>query len=189
MRPPRDVDLYFTLPVSVYTRFQGYIWNRQSALLQEVKDILAETYPGTDMRGDGQVVVVKFESYNVEVVPAFLLKNGRYWICDTNQGGYYKECDPWSELNYINSVDQATNGNLRPLIRMLKVWQADCSVPIESFQLELLAADFISQCPWRLRDYFWFDWIVRDFFAYLYYRANTSVVVPGTGEQIFLGNA
>jgi SMODS domain-containing protein len=127
------------------------------------KPILAQTCAAM-----GRVVVVRFESYTVEVVPAFLLKNGGYWICDTNQGGYYKESDPWSELNYIDSVDQATNGNLRPLIRMLKVWQADCSVPIESFQLELLAADFISQSPWHLRNYFWFDWITRDFFAYLY---------------------
>ena len=29
---------------------------------------------------------------------------------------------------------------------------------------------------------------MRDFFAYLYYRANTFVVVPGTLESIFLGN-
>jgi hypothetical protein len=189
MRPPRDVDLYFTLPVSVFRRFQGYIWNRQSALLQEVKDILAETYPGTDMRGDGQVVVVRFESYNVEVVPAFLLKNGRYWICDTNQGGRYKETDPWSEINHINSVDQSANSNLRPLIRMLKAWQEYCTVEIKPFQLELLAAAFLAQCPWRVYDYFWFDWITRDFFAYLYHRANTYVVVPGTQEEIFIGAA
>ncbi len=188
MRPPRDVDLYFLLPVAVHTRFQAHVWNRQSALLQEVKAALTETYPDTDMSGDGQVVVVRFGSYSVEVVPAFLLMNGRYWICNTNDGGSYKETDPWAEVGYINTIDQANNGNLRPLIRMLKAWQAYCSVPIKSFQLELLAADFISNSPWRLRDFFWFDWITRDFFAYLYHRANTFISVPGTLETIYLGN-
>jgi hypothetical protein len=188
MRPPRDVDLYFLLPVAVHTRFQGHVWNRQSALLQEVKAALTETYPDTDMSGDGQVVVVRFGSYSVEVVPAFLLTNGQYWICNTNDGGSYKETDPWAEVGYINTIDQANNGNLRPLIRMLKAWQAYCSVPIKSFQLELLAADFISNSPWRLRDFFWFDWITRDFFAYLYHRANTFISVPGTLETIYLGN-
>jgi hypothetical protein len=77
VRPPRDVDVYFLIPAAVYSRFQGYVWNRQSALLQEVKAILADTYPDTDMSGDGQVVLVRFESYSVEVVPAFLLTNGR----------------------------------------------------------------------------------------------------------------
>jgi hypothetical protein len=149
-RPPRDVDLYFLLPVAVHTRFQAHVWNRQSALLQEVKTALTGTYPDTDMSGDGQVVVVRFGSYAVEVVPAFLLTNGRYWICNTNNGGSYKETDPWAEVGYINTIDQANNNNLRPLIRMLKAWQSYCSVPIKSFQLELLAADFISNsqhCP------------------------------------------
>lgn len=42
---------------------------------------------------------------------------------------------------------------------------------------------------WRNRNFFWFDWITRDFFAHLYHRANTLVYVPGTLEPIFLGDA
>ena len=187
VRPPRDVDLYFLLPPAVYERFQGYVWNQQSALLQEVKDILATTYPDTDMRGDGQVVLVRFGSYSVEVVPAFSLVDRRYWICDTHNGGSYKTTDPWAEVAHIDAADKATNSNLRPLIRMLKVWQVECSVPIKSFQLELVAVDFLQQSPWRHYDFFWFDWIVRDFFAYLYHRVNTDVTVPGTLELIPLG--
>lgn len=189
IRPPRDVDLYFLLPPHVYHRFQGYLWNHQSALLQEVKEVIAETYPDTDMRGDGQVIVVRFESYNVEVVPAFELTNGHYWICNTHDGGSYKETAPWAEVNHIETIDKTNNRNLRPLIRMLKCWQDSCSVPIKSFEIELLAADFIGQSPWRLHDFLWFDWITRDFFAYLYHRANSPVIVPGTFETIYLGNA
>ena len=37
VRPPRDIDLYFLLPVQVFDRFQNYVGNRQSALLQESK--------------------------------------------------------------------------------------------------------------------------------------------------------
>jgi hypothetical protein len=103
MRPPRDVDLYFVLPFAVYTRFQAHVWNRQSALLQEVKAALKGTYPDTDISGDGQVVV-RFGTYSVEVVPAILLTNNRYWICNTNDGGSYKETDPigrgWSYLGF-----------------------------------------------------------------------------------------
>lgn len=188
IRPPRDVDVYFVLPPAVHARFQSNLWNRQSALLQEVKGVLADTYPDTDMSGDGQVVLVRFGSYSVEVVPAFLLTNNRYSICDTHDDGCYKQTDPWAEAGYIETFDKANNGNLRSLIRMLKAWQAWCAVPIKSFQLELLAADFLAHSPWRLMSFFWFDWICRDFFAYLYYRANTFVTVPGTRETIPLGN-
>jgi hypothetical protein len=41
-RPPRDVDMYFELPTDVYYRFERHLGNRQSALLQEVKNILSE---------------------------------------------------------------------------------------------------------------------------------------------------
>jgi Second Messenger Oligonucleotide or Dinucleotide Synthetase domain len=187
-RPPRDVDLYFLLPIKVYHRFERHLWNRQSALLQEMKNVLSVTYPETDMTGDGQIVLVGFGSYNVEVVPAFALTNGHYWICDTNNGGRYKETDPWAEVNYIETVDQATNHNLRPFIRMSKAWQEVCSVPIKSFQLELIAAEFLAQSPWRSYDFFWFDWIARDFFLYLYWKANSWIAVPGTGEAIYLGS-
>ncbi|KVO25188.1 hypothetical protein WJ73_27350 [Burkholderia ubonensis] len=189
IRPPRDVDVYFLLPIDVYHRFQAYTWNRQSALLQEVKAKLAQTYWNTDISGDGQVVLVNFGSYNVEVVPAFELTTpGHYWICDTNNGGSYKETAPWAEVSALDAADSANAQNVRPLVRMLKAWQANCSVPIKSFHLELLAAEFIAQSQWRLYDWFYFDWIVRDFFAFLYRRANGFVFVPGTYEVMMLGN-
>lgn len=187
-RPPRDIDLYFVLPYEVYQRFQNHLWNRQSALLQEMKDVLSVTYPETDMTADGQIVLVRFDSYNVEVVPAFALTNGRYWICDTNNGGRYKETDPPRERDYIETSDQATNRNLCTFIRMCKAWQKTCAVPIKSFHLELIAAEFLLQSPWRWYDFFWFDWIARDFFLYLSARANSWLTVPGTGEMMYLGN-
>jgi Second Messenger Oligonucleotide or Dinucleotide Synthetase domain len=118
IRPPRDVDVYFLLPVAVYNRFQTYAWARQSALLQEVEAKLAITCPNTDMSGDGQVVVVNFGSYSVEVVPAFLLVQGGYWICDTNNGGTYKKTDPWAEVNQLEAADNANARNLRPQRRL-----------------------------------------------------------------------
>jgi len=42
-RPPRDVDALFLLPDDVYFRFQQRSGNRQSQLLQEVKDALFVT--------------------------------------------------------------------------------------------------------------------------------------------------
>ena len=190
IRPPRDVDLYFRLPDAVFFRFHGYTGNRQSALLQEVKTTLAVTYPNTNIRGDGPVVLVNFGSYCVEVVPAFAFTTHRhYWICDTKNGGSYKETAPWDEVDYLEAADSANARNLRPLIRMLKAWQAWCSVPIKSFHLELLASEFIAQSPWRLNSFFYFDWITRDFFAFLYNRANGVISVPGTFETIYLGDA
>ena len=151
--------------------------------------MLQNTYPNTDLRGDGQVVVVGFYRMSVEVVPAFALHNSqRYVICDTHDGGRYKAADPKAECDHVVLVNSRCNNNLRPLIMMLKAWQSQCNVPIKSFGIELVAANFLQQSPWRHEDYFYYDWITRDFFAYLYRNANHSVLVPGTLEPLQLGD-
>ena len=188
-RPPRDIDLYFVLPYAVYQRFELYRGNKQSALLQEIKGVLQYTYPNTDLRGDGQVVVAGFNQMSVEVVPAFALPNGQYAICDTHNGGQYKTAGPKAEINHITTVNKDCNNNLRPLIMMMKAWQSHCNIPMRSFWIELVAADFLQQSQWRMNGYFYYDWIMRDFFAYLYHKANQWVSVPGTGERMALGDA
>ena len=105
--------------------------------------MLAATYFNTDIRGDGQVVSVPFSSYFVEVVPAFKLTDGKYWICDTNDGGRYKTFDPEAEKSNIELSNQSTKNNTRDLIRMLKCWQDYCDVPLKSFIIELLVIDFL----------------------------------------------
>ena len=47
VRPPRDVDFIFLLPIEVYHRFEQRTGNKQSQLLQEVKSALLDTYPQT----------------------------------------------------------------------------------------------------------------------------------------------
>ncbi len=188
MRPPRDIDLLFELPPAVHARFEKHTGNKQSELLQEVKRVLQGTYPQTTMRGDGQVVLVAFNTITVEVIPAFKLTSGQYWICDTNDGGSYITTDPVAEMEVIQSVDTNCNRNLRPLIKMLKAWQAHCNVPLKSFILELLATEYIQTCQWRDRSLFYYDWIVRDFFRFLVTKAFYPVFVPGTNEMILLNN-
>lgn len=189
VRPPRDIDILFELPHSVYERFSTYVGNRQSAILQDVKNVLQSTYSNTDMSGDGQVVVVKFTTFDIEVVPAFKLHSGQYWICDTHDGGSYKTTDPVAEQQEVSRVHNANNKNLRPIIRILKAWQSHCNVPLKSFFLELVAIDYLEQCQWRNNGLFYYDWIMRDFFEYLQRQENGYVIVPGTYEVINLGNA
>ena len=55
-----DLDMVYILPWTEYERFKN---GRQSALLQEVKKTIQSRYPKTDMRGDGQVVVISFTNF------------------------------------------------------------------------------------------------------------------------------
>jgi len=190
IRPPRDIDVLFVLPNDVYHRYQLRLGNRQSDLLQEVKGVLYGTYSTTQVRGDGQVVVVPFNHVKIEVVPAFALPNGRFLICDTSGTGSYHESDLVAELRALNAADNMFNGCARPLIRMAKQWQRECNVDdLRSFMIERLVIEFLFQAAHDMDvRYQWWDWLLRDFFAFLCTRANGVITMPGTGRQIGIGS-
>lgn len=185
-RPPNDVDLFYRLPDEMFASINGRQGNKQSQLLQEVKTVLQGTYPQTDMRGDGQVVVVNFNSLMIEVVPAFLLQNGTYIICDTNNGGSWKPANPIAEIRSVQQADIATGGAARTLLKMLKIWKRECNVPLKSYLLETLVCEYLPRSAWGTNGFFWYDWMVRDFLGYLISRANTWLLVPD-GQSVFLG--
>lgn len=188
VRPFSDIDVLFLLPVRVYWRLENNLGNKQSQLLQELRaNLQSSTYPRTEIRGDRHVVVVEVDGVTIEVAPAFLLDDGRYRVCDTKDNGSYKLADPAAELQALEAANTASNGNARQLTRLLKKWQIQNDVPIKAFQLERLAIDFLVQWPYRQRDRFWYDWMIRDAFQYVIHRANGFVRMPGTDEIIWLG--
>lgn len=188
--PPSDVDIFFELPIAVYERIEGYSGNKQSALLQEVREHLLTTYPQTSMRGDGQVVIIAFNTIVVEVVPAFRYDGQRrFYMPDTNRGGNWKLVDPLEEKAYIDDADGTSSGNVRPMAQMLKVWKRECNVPLKSYQVEMLAAEFMSRYAYRQYDYYWYDWFFRDFFRFLCGKTWANLIIPGTYEVVNLGDA
>ena len=187
--PPGDVDVFFELPPEVYDRIETYQGNKQSALLQEVRGHLLDSYPQTQMRGDGQVVVVGFNTTVVEVVPAFRHDGyGRFYMPDTNNGGQWKLVDPQAEVAFIDRADGGASGNVRPMAQMLKTWKRFCNVPLKSYQIELLVAEFMTTYENRHGDYYWYDWFMRDFFGWLCNKAWANLIIPGTAELINLGD-
>ena len=186
IRPPRDVDVLFNLPKTVYDRFELRLGNKQSQLLQEVKNHLVGAFPNTGIRGDGPVVLVPFAAYNVELIPAFSLNGGGHWVCMTDGGGHYKKADYAAEADAITKA--TWGGNTRDLVRMMKCWQSYCGVPLKSFHIELLSIEFLNNWQYHGNSVTYYDWLVRDFLNYLVGRANGYVYAPGTNEMMSLGS-
>lgn len=104
-----------------------------------------------------------------------------------NDQGRYKTSTAEAEAIDLTVSDASCNGNTRALARMMKQWKRQRNVPLKSFHLERLAVAFMAVWPYRNQNLFWYDWMVRDFFAYLLRHANGHLIMPGTGEVIFLG--
>lgn len=186
--PPSDIDVFFIMPTSEYHRYNARSGNKQSQLLQDIKNVLYEKYPSTDMRGDGQVVMVNFISYAVEVVPAFLLDNGDYYIPDTNSGGSWKRVSPKSEMDEITNSNKRSNGNTVRLIKMIKAWKYYCDVPIKSLMIELRAVNFLTNWEYYDKSSVYYDWMIRDFFKEMLKYVNGNCQIPGIDEKISYGD-
>lgn len=187
--PSNDIDVFYIPPNDIFHQYNQRLGNKQSQLLQRLREALSVTYPQTGLRGDGQVVVVGFNSITVEVVPAFPAQGGGYLICDTNDGGSWKHVWPASEIEAIDTSDAAYRGNTRKLTRILKQWRRACNVPIKSFHIEQLVKEALPPLSYAANDEFWFDWLVRDMFKYMIGRAGGGFFMPGLSyEWIHLGD-
>jgi hypothetical protein len=184
------VDILFLMPVDEYYRYDKYVGNGQSQLLQDVKAIIQERYSTTDkIRGDGQVVVVPFKGgHTVELLPAWQARNGKYIVPDTHDGGRWNLVDHAAEIDHVDESDELSSGKTRHLIQMMKMWQETCQVPIKSLALELRAVNFMATWAHSDKDFHYYDWMVRDYLAELISKANSWCKIPGIEEKCYYGS-
>lgn len=183
-----DIDMLVQLPYATYEKFNKYFGNGQSALIQEVKNVLAKTYSVTNLKDDGQIISLPFQDgINFEVLPTFINKDGSYTYPNSNNGGSWKTTDPKAEINTVKEMNDKCNGNLKPLCRMMRAWKNKCSVDLGGILIDILAHRFISS--WKERDklYMYYDWMSRDFFKYLSEQdaKQTLWQAMGSGRYIY----
>ena len=182
-----DLDVAFTLPNSVYYRFNGHLGNGQSALLQEVKQSIERTYSNSYVGADGQVIALNFtDGIRFEVLPVFVNDNNTFTFADSNGGGTWRACDPRTEMQAMALRNQVANGNLKAICRMARIWRDRHGVPMSGMLIDTLAYQFIASWAHRDKSFLYHDFLVRDFMKYL---ADTDASqnfwkAPGSGSYV-----
>ena len=185
-----DVDMIFQLPSSVYKQYDDYNGNGQSALLQAVRTSVKKTYSVTNIGAAGQVILVPFDDgITFELVPGFVNKDDSYTYPDSNDGGSWKTTNPKPEIEEIRTRNSTSNNNLVPLCRMMRSWKEKWNVPLGGLLVDTLAYQFIIDWTYRDKSYLYYDYMSRDFFAYMadqsadqdYWKA------PGSGQWVYGG--
>jgi len=183
-----DIDMLFEMPLSSYNTYNNYNGNGQSALLQAVKNSISKTYPSTSLKGDGQIVLVKFtDNMEIEVLPAWKNKDDSYTYADSNGGGSWKTTNPIPEINAIATGDILTNYNLRNLCRMTRAWKHYCNVSIKGLLIDTLAYRFLTNWSNRDKSYLYYDLMCRDFFEFLKNQTEnqTTWYAIGSSQTIY----
>ena len=185
-----DMDMIFQLPYAVYKQYDDYSGNGQSALLQAVRASVKKTYSTTNIGADGQVILIPFDDgITFELVPGFLNKDDRYTYPNSNNGGSWRTTDPKPEIEAIRRRNSACNNNLVPLCRMMRSWKKEWIVPLGGLLIDTLAYQFIIAWKHRDKSYLYYDYMCRDFFAYMADQSTDQEYwkAPGSGQWVHGG--
>jgi hypothetical protein len=186
--PFSDLDMIFELPWTLYTRYEGYAGNGQSALLQAVSASLRNTYSSSMMGADGQVVSINFtDGINFEVVPVFPHADGIYTFPNSNSGGTWQTTNPKPEIKAVRDRNTACNGNLILLCRMMRSWKNQWGVPIGGLLIDTLAYQFIENWGYRDKSFLYHDWMCRDFFNWMAAQDENQMYwrAPGSSQYVY----
>lgn len=140
-----DLDLIFDMPKEIYTKYDNYDSNGQSALLQDVKNVLMDKYPNAIISGDGQVVVIEFKKYTIELVPAFLQTNGEFRYPDTHNGGSWKITNPIKEQSECSSCNSISGGIYYNFCRIVRSWKNSVGFKIGGLLIDTLVYNFFQE--------------------------------------------
>jgi len=183
-----DIDMIFQLPYSMYEQYDSHEGNGPSALLQVVRTSIKNTFSITEVGADGQVILVPFtDGITFEVVPGFLNTDDSYTFPDATGGGSWKTTNPRPEIEAIRERNNACNGNLVRLCRMLRSWKNQWTVPIGGLLIDTLAYQFIENWSYRDKSYLYYNFMSRDCFKWMadqdenqdYWKA------PGSGQYVY----
>lgn len=126
-----DIDIFIILSTKHYEA------NGQKKLLDDVKAVLKKRYKTPDISPNGQAVTITFDDFRVDVVPGFNRQGGGYLIPDTQRMRWI-ETDPKRHVQIWTERNKQHNGDLVPMIKILKTWNKSRSI-VRSFHLEVLA--------------------------------------------------
>lgn len=133
-----DVDIFVLLSSKYFHQYNGRNGG-QAGLLDLVKRTLKKTYTRTpDVARNGQAVTIRFEDFLVDVVPGFKREGGGYLIPNSITQSWIST-DPKKHVDISRAANAAHNGDLIPLIKMIKAWNKNIDWYFRSFHLEVLA--------------------------------------------------
>lgn len=138
-----DLDMLYVMPSDKYDYYNRKA-NGQSALLTDIRDILAEEYPDQTVKKDRLVVQVVFKNFHVEVQPVFKQEDRSFKFPESYNGGSWRITKPLHEKDAMTAFSRDKSNNLRKLCKMVRAWKNLHGVNMGGLLIDTLAYRFLS---------------------------------------------
>jgi Second Messenger Oligonucleotide or Dinucleotide Synthetase domain len=131
------IDLFTILAPSYFDK------HSPTNLLDRVRTILSKTYKDSCIGRSGRAVSVPFPDFAVDVVPCFNRKHGGYLIANSMTDKWIST-DPLVHVTVFEKANRHHNGDLIPLLKMVREWNRGIGSGFSGFYLDLLTMDIIA---------------------------------------------
>lgn len=182
-----DLDMLYIMPRSEWDNYKN---DGQSKLLSDAAAAIRARYPKTTVKVDRLVVQVIYSNFRVEAQPVFEQDDGSFKYPDTYNGGAWKVTKPREEIQAMSEFDAQKNKNLRRLCKMARAWKNKHGVGIGGLLIDTLAHNFLkSTHEYDAKSYLYYDFMSRDFFAYLKDLPKQDYFAAlGSGQRVKVKN-
>ncbi len=128
-----DIDIFIILHPSYFKK------DGQANLLEKLRQLLLKNYTETmKISRNGQAVTITFSDFFVDVVPAFNRK-GDGFLIPNSINKVWINTNPKTHVDIMSQENDKHNGDLVPIVKMIKGWNKNINNAFVSFYLELLA--------------------------------------------------
>lgn len=169
-----DWDCIYILPNSIYSKFENYKYNGQSALLQEIKEEIKSIYPKTKIKGDGQVVTIEFsDGGKIELVPGFKQFDGSFKYPNTNNNGKWKFTNPIPEIKESIKTTELTDKHYKYLCQIVRKWKNNVGFKFKGLLIDSLVKEYLKkECSVSRINFEKYPIIISELFKYLSEHKN-----------------
>jgi hypothetical protein len=116
-----------------------------------VRDALNTKYSATVVGARGQAVRLFYkQTPHVDIAPAFAVTGGNGWVIPAGDRRWI-QTDPFLHNRFLDRRNKELDGHLKPLIRLLKRWNAVHSRRFRSFHLEMVAQQCFASMSGSMR--------------------------------------
>ncbi|HBQ26353.1 MAG TPA: hypothetical protein DD791_08165 [Syntrophomonas sp.] len=163
-----NINVLFVLPYQVYEKYEKNPGNAQEALLNEVKEVLSDTYPDIFINEEKYLLLPFKDGMNIEIIPGFMSPRKNHIIYpDARDEGQWLTFNPLREIEVINEYNYNYGGKVRHLARMTRAWKMTHQVPIPGMLIDTLVMIFMDEWEGNQSSFSYYGIMVMDFMEYL----------------------
>lgn len=115
-------------------------------LLDRLHDTLFNTYEDACINKAGNGVTVPLSDYQFNIMPCFTKENKGY-VFPEYKSNQWERADPNTYSDQLIEADRYHNGNLLPLIKIIKYWNHVVNDVFDEYYLEILVKNILTDVP------------------------------------------